>query len=174
MFKYFVKDMTAVLKYIPFGIIASLFVAFVFMLMNKVRAKRGEKLIRVWASTFFIVYVVIMLILTFLSRENGSTHVLDLQLFSTLKINARNNAYVLENILFFVPYGYLLAEVFRPARTAVGSLFFGLATSFFIEWIQYVTGRGVFQIDDILTNVVGAFVGFLIYKLFHLGKKKNM
>lgn len=39
----------------------------------------------------------------------------------------------------------------------------GAFTSICIESLQLVTGRGYFQIDDILTNTLGMFLGYLVF-----------
>ena len=33
-----------------------------------------------------------------------------------------------------------------------------------VEFLQYITRRGVFDIDDIVLNSLGVFIGFKIYK----------
>jgi len=47
-----------------------------------------------------------------------------------------------------------------------------LYTSLFIELIQFIFKRGVFDIDDIILNTIGGFIGvYLTYKF--LSKAKN-
>ena len=38
-------------------------------------------------------------------------------------------------------------------------------TSLGVETIQLITGRGYFQVDDILTNVLGAVIGYVIFRI---------
>lgn len=46
-------------------------------------------------------------------------------------------------------------------RTVItGCLFSGT-----IEIMQYITGRGLTEVDDVITNTIGAVVGVVIYKL---------
>jgi glycopeptide antibiotics resistance protein len=42
----------------------------------------------------------------------------------------------------------------------------GFLTSLFIEILQLVSARGIFQADDIITNTIGSLVGYLLYGLF--------
>jgi glycopeptide antibiotics resistance protein len=37
--------------------------------------------------------------------------------------------------------------------------------SLFIELTQLITTRGVFNVDDIIHNMFGCFIGFLCFKL---------
>ena len=39
---------------------------------------------------------------------------MDLELFSTWGINDRNNAFVVENVLLFIPYGFVLLRYPSP------------------------------------------------------------
>ena len=65
----------------------------------------GKERKPVLPSAFAYGYMVLILVITLLSREDGSHLGLDLTIGSTWGINARNNAYVLENVLLFVPFG---------------------------------------------------------------------
>ena len=109
-----------------------------------------------------------MLFITFLSRENGSRNGIDLELFSTWGINKRNNAFVIENILLFVPYGFICAWALQGAKRLIPNAMLGLATSLGIETMQLVTRRGYFQIDDVLTNTMGMVIGYLIFRVLSL------
>ena len=112
-------------------------------------------------------YVAVLLVITYFSRESGTRGGLDLELFSTWGINKRNNAYVVENVLLFIPYGFVLAWADARQRNFFRNLFTGALTSLAIECMQLVTGRGFFQIDDILTNILGTILGFLCHWLLH-------
>lgn len=166
MIEYIIKDMAAVSCYLPCGLIGGGLVAFILHRINKKRIQQQKKPIRTAAVTGFVTYAVIILFITFLSRESGTGKGMDLQLFSTMKINKRNNAYVVENILLFIPYGFVSAWAILRARKFWFSTLLGFVTSLGIEYLQLVTGRGFFQIDDILTNVLGMVFGYLLFRIF--------
>ena len=46
------------------------------------------------------------------------------------------------------------------------NLLLGLVTTLAVEYTQLLTGRGVFQIDDILTNALGCVLGIAVYHMF--------
>lgn len=77
---------------------------------------------------------------------------------------------LLGNIVLFVPMGLLLPLVWsklRPARTIIGA---ALAASVTIEVVQYLQQsmgmkRSV-DIDDVILNVVGALIGWLLFRMF--------
>lgn len=163
MFEYIYRDMMSMLKYLPYGCVMGVFVDTLFLWGFGRRKGREEK--PKLPVVVFGFYLSMMLIITFLSRESGSRKGIDLTLFSTWGINDRNNAFVIENILLFVPYGFLGCLAFRRLRRFWRCVGVGAATSLCIETLQLVTGRGFFQIDDILTNTAGAVIGFLLYKM---------
>lgn len=166
MTKYIIRDITSVLRYLPYGLLVGMFVVIILSIINDRRVKKNKKPLSVVAITGFIMYLVVLLIITFFSREGGNNKGVDMELFSTWGINIRNNAYVIENILLFIPYGFFCAWVIKEVRNVITCTLFGAATSLLIEWLQLLTGRGFFQIDDVVTNTVGALIGYLIFKMF--------
>lgn len=165
MLKYIISDMLATLRYFPYGIIAGLFAVVILRQINQGREKRGKSPVSLLAVSCLVMYVVVLLVITYFSRESGSRVGMDLDLFSTWGINRRNNAYVVENVLLFIPYGFTLAWAAPRQRHFFINLLTGALTSLAIESMQLVTGRGYFQIDDILTNILGTIVGFFCFHL---------
>lgn len=171
MLKYIVSDMVATLCYLPYGIIAGLLAAMMLGRFNRGRKGQGKETVSLPAVTCLVMYIAVMLAITYFSRESGSRIGMDLELFSTWGINKRNNAYVVENVLLFIPYGFVLAWAWARERHFVWNLLTGALTSVAIECMQLVTGRGYFQIDDILTNILGTILGYLCYCLVHCVRK---
>lgn len=167
MIEYIYKDLLSMIKYLPYSLAVGLPAAAVCLLAARLwRGKKGRAGGCV-PVIFFTVYLTIMLTITFLSRESGTRRgVMDLELFSTWGINDRNNAFVVENVLLFIPYGFACPWVFCRARNLFYCTLIGAFTSLGIETLQLLTGRGYFQIDDILTNTLGTILGFLIYWLW--------
>lgn len=76
---------------------------------------------------------------------------------------------VLGNMLMFIPYGFFSSYFLKEKN---GIIIFVLTTilSFSIEYIQLQIGR-VFDIDDIILNVIGGLIGYGIYMCFYKIKK---
>lgn len=164
MAKYIIRDVTSVFRYLPYGLIVGMIVAIILSAINDRRVRKQKAPFSVMAITGFFMYIVVLLFITFLSREDGSrSKSIDLELLSTWGINTRNNAYVIENILLFIPYGFFCAWVFTAARKLWFCTLIGAVTSLGIECLQLITGRGFFQIDDVLTNTLGAIIGYLLF-----------
>ena len=68
---------------------------------------------------------------------------------------------VLGNVIIFLPFGYLIGNYVNP-RKIWPVIFTTLVTSGVVEFVQLKIGRS-FDIDDILLNVIGSIIGFLIY-----------
>ena len=78
----------------------------------------------------------------------------------------KNWANVLLNIAMFVPLGILLPwihKLFRKWYVMLGS---GFACSLAIEIFQAITGRGLFDVDDLFANTLGAIFGYGLYMAF--------
>lgn len=68
---------------------------------------------------------------------------------------------VMGNIILFIPYGFLASYLLNNKKFSVITILTVIA-SLTIETVQYYIGR-VFDIDDIILNVIGGIVGFLIF-----------
>lgn len=64
------------------------------------------------------------------------------------------------NILWFVPFGFLLRRV--TGTTVAKAVLFGFLLSLCIETMQFIFGVGVFEIDDLLLNTVGTLSGAVL------------
>ena len=67
------------------------------------------------------------------------------------------------NVILFIPFGLLLNAILKPKSMAriITSAFL---LSFVIEILQAFTHRGLCEMDDIIHNTVGAWLGCLLLK----------
>lgn len=73
----------------------------------------------------------------------------------------------LGNIAFFVPFGVLVFMLLRDARRPLLlTTLVGLGTSLAVETSQYLFALGYTDIDDLLMNTLGAFLGAVVAKVF--------
>ncbi len=170
MWKYLIQDLLGTVKYAPYGILIGCLLYCLLLVVRKKNKVENKKCFS-FVEMLFWIYVAIIVVITFLSREGGSGG-MDLRIGSSLSINARNDAYAIENILLFIPYGFLLGVVWKSERRLINYLCAGFLTSFGIELLQLVSGRGVFQTDDLITNTIGAMVGYIVFCLLP-GKDKK-
>lgn len=75
---------------------------------------------------------------------------------------------VIGNLALFLPYGFFAAYTLKCEKGKL-ILFLTFLASLTIECVQMAIGR-VFDVDDILLNVMGGYLGYLLY---HYGHKLN-
>ncbi len=68
------------------------------------------------------------------------------------------------NLLLFLPYG-LYITYYLDLKKPLSVMGYAFIISLSIELIQSIIGR-VFDVDDIILNVLGALLGYFIYRLF--------
>ncbi|CDZ75516.1 hypothetical protein ING2D1G_1378 [Peptoniphilus sp. ING2-D1G] len=71
---------------------------------------------------------------------------------------------ILGNVLIFVPMGFMLPLLYEDLRSYKKTLIFTMIICMLVETIQFFVGRSV-DIDDLMLNVVGASIGYLVYKI---------
>ena len=69
---------------------------------------------------------------------------------------------ILLNIMLFVPFGFLLPWKTKSERVAMLCMFLFVCIS---EAAQQLFVVGIFDIDDIFLNLIGAGAGILIYRI---------
>mgnify|MGYP002560585952 FL=1 len=75
------------------------------------------------------------------------------------------NAFFIENIILFVPFGFMMPCIFRMFRKMPVCVMGGFIFSVMIEVVQYITQRGYSQLDDVVTNTAGALAGWIVWAL---------
>ena len=68
------------------------------------------------------------------------------------------------NVILFIPLGLFLPVLWERFRKLKYTLAFGFCTTLIIELLQLFAHRKT-DINDIITNVAGTIVGFLIAKI---------
>lgn len=77
---------------------------------------------------------------------------------------------VLGNMLLFLPFGFFSTHYIKVKKPYIIILLTAIA-SFSIEYVQMSIGR-VFDIDDIILNICGGFIGYYIYEIMRkIGNK---
>lgn len=69
------------------------------------------------------------------------------------------------NIAGFIPLGILFPLLFPFLRSLWKTIAVVFLISLAFETVQLATGLGVFDIDDLILNVAGGFLGYIAYKI---------
>lgn len=141
-----------------------------YIFLKKSKNKKQHKNSRVslnflWhfvGSTLFVMYFYVLCNIVYFSREPGSRNSVDMRLLSTWGVTSQAHAYVIENIILFIPFGFLFPACL-PEKGSVLTIFIGSLCSMCIEYIQFRTGCGYCQIDDIVTNILGTIIGYCFF-----------
>ncbi len=67
---------------------------------------------------------------------------------------------ILFNVLLYVPFGVIVGALSN--RTWL-TIFYGIVLSIITEIIQYLTGLGMADIDDVISNAIGLMIGTAIH-----------
>lgn len=71
---------------------------------------------------------------------------------------------LLGNLILFLPMGIYLPLFFKKSRKFLSFFIMMIIILLAVEIIQLFTGRGSFDIDDLILNLSGAFIGFALWR----------
>ncbi|MGN0316829.1 MAG: VanZ family protein [Lachnospira sp.] len=147
-----------------------------------IRKTLSEKTINIILKVGFPICVIGILVITIFSRQTQDKGRIDINLFRDFYCFFKSEWNLIGgndftwrrffvrfrwlrctylNILLFIPFGMCLSS-FDRIRKKRHVMVVGLAFSFFIETIQYITGRGTLQLDDLVFNTIGALCGYIV------------
>lgn len=110
-------------------------------------------------------FVCCILYITIFSRTPSLAHIVKPIPFWSyidwIKGNWERGRSILLNIVLFIPLGFLLGD-FKKAKS--GPFYFCIILTGTIELAQFLTYRGLFDIDDIISNFIGGSVGVFCYR----------
>jgi len=148
--------------------------------------KQTKRRIRISGGVLFALYIAALIYLLFFADSYGRTadYMLRYNLVplreirrfldnpGTLGIRAVFlNVY--GNILGFIPFGAILPVLHRALRHWYRILFLAAAFSACVELTQLLTGRGIFDIDDIILNTLGGAAGYIIFVICNALRKRH-
>lgn len=77
---------------------------------------------------------------------------------------------VVGNMIMFLPYGFFISYFLKLNKIKTITIL-SIIVSLTIEFTQLLIGR-VFDVDDIILNVIGGILGYITYRIFHNVKDK--
>lgn len=137
----------------------------IFFLVWKIYCLLKEKpRIQIGVLVIFISYLLAVLYITTFMRESGSNDQIQMEVMNWLKEGSVESFdHIVLNIAMFVPIGVIFPYITdRYYRKMISSISFGILFSTAIETGQLVFRYGTCDIDDILSNSLGALIGAAI------------
>ncbi len=145
--------------------------------MDKERENTNKRNILVSRCIFSIYLILVVYVMFFaenFGRVSGSeeyryniTPFVEINRFMTLILNDLSNykawLNLAGNVVAFVPFGLFFPMLRNKHTGIINTVILTFVFSSMIEIIQLYTKIGVFDVDDIILNTLGGFVGYLIY-----------
>ena len=166
-------------EYLVLGIIGLIFIGIIYFIFFRKFLKNHMQtnIKKVIVFCILFCYIVIVIGATIFIRSGVYEHA---NLFSSY-IEAWNNyskSYwrnIILNILMFVPFGFLLPLFSDRFKKFYWTLGLSFLFTFGIESTQYITKRGIFEVDDIMNNWIGALIGYslVMFLLTSIFKEKT-
>lgn len=126
------------------------------------------------SGSFTVFYIIVLIYCFFIIRIPGGTRttpnfdpldVFKVTFFSG-KLDYERLILFFGNIAIFVPLGYLLCHRFNRGGMRIILVLLPAVLSSAIEFSQYYFGMGHPDIDDVILNIIGFYIGVLIKILF--------
>lgn len=176
-------------QYIKFFIIAvAVFTMNYIYLAKLIKCERFSRV--VFCSISITIYTILILYVTVLSREVGHS-AFTTDIFRCIKssfllgINTAKALYSLsqtgvwtgiyysdfycamikegiENVMLFLPLGIIMSSFSSEKKRPTSVCLYCIAMSLLIEVLQLFTGRGTFDVDDLINNSMGGLLGWWI------------
>ena len=114
-------------------------------------------------ALIFIIYILCLYyVVTYQDVSNGGINLIPFkEMFRYSFGSSKFIKNVIGNILMFLPFGFFISYYLKANKLGYPFIL-TLIVSLTIELVQLRIGR-IFDIDDIILNVIGGFCGFLIY-----------
>lgn len=142
------------------------------MYINRIKNRLIRKIIQ---NSIFFVYILGYIYVTLLSRTHYGVYYYSLILFKAwlealgifekTKSRLQIVTDILLNIILDIPFGFFVSDKFQEWKkrsTAKVILCVG-CISLITELLQLLFRIGVFEIDDIINNSIGGWIGSLLY-----------
>ena len=142
----------------------SSFVVVIALLLVLLSALVGRKL----SGLLLILYLVPIVYFTLMYRKSGESEIGFLRSYRIFFVSAEARADILKNIWLFVPLGAVLFRIY-PRKTI---MYVPILLSVAIEVIQYITGIGMGELDDVISNGLGGIIGYGMGGLLQMAQRQ--
>lgn len=149
--------------------------------MRRNRNKQGLVL----GKILFILYVGFLVYFLFFSEWYGRTsssqvYRYNLVLFNEIKrfwqyreqLGWIAYSNIFGNVVIFIPFGFFMPMASKY-KSFFLTTFYSFGLSLLVETCQLFTRVGCFDVDDILLNTIGGLVGYIIFAILRLTRRKQ-
>jgi len=142
------------------------FVSAVAILLRGVYLFQGSKKVVIYKEILGLVFIIYILclyhVLTYQNMGYGGVNFTPFkEMFRYTFGSQKFMKNIVGNIILFIPFGFF-TSYYLNTKKAITPTVITLIISLCAEGIQYHIGR-IFDVDDILLNVFGGFLGYLLF-----------
>lgn len=147
---------------------------------------KKRETIKTLSRICFVIYMIVLVYLLFLSDGFGRTQVRSsdyrniipfTEIRRFIRMLPTSPMYVIMNLLgnvvIFMPFGALIRWVINRKVCWYQAVFYTFFLSLSVEVLQLISRVGSFDIDDVILNTLGGLFGFWIYKLLTFWNKRR-
>ncbi len=163
MIEGFRIEVISLLKYtwptIVMAVIIAVLLRLTDLIINRKKLVLHDELLKL----FFIIYILCLFYVVTFQDVSWSSHNF-VPFKEIFRYDIGSGVFyknIFGNLLLFIPYGIFIARYLKLKEPIV-LVVIAFITSLSIEVIQFLIGR-VFDVDDIILNVVGCLLGFSVY-----------
>ena len=135
---------------------------------------------RILGAVLFVLYLVLLTYFLFFAEEMGRSPEVRAEYSYNLILFKEIRRFILYrdilgwravflnifgNVLAFMPFGFFLPVIWERTRHWCVTVILSFSMSLFVETMQLVEKVGSFDVDDLLLNTIGGFVGYIIFAL---------
>ncbi len=125
--------------------------------------KKNLSISRCILLVFLFLYLTTIYMSTVMSRRYNPGVKISLKPFTSWSRAFTGNRYsiklVIENLIMLMPVGFFLPFIDRRKSGYIRAISVGFLFSLFIEISQYLRKTGLFEVDDLINNTLGVFIG---------------
>ena len=135
-----------------------------YLIAHKVKFELYREL---FMLSFLLYSLILFYVVTFQDVNYGTNNFIPFKEIMRYEIGSSYFIHnVLGNILLFIPFGFFVSFILKSKKPSF-IIIISIITSFVIEYVQLLIGR-TFDVDDILLNIVGGFLGYLVYLIIQV------
>ena len=160
-------------------IVLSLLLLIALCILSVVLYRSGKyDKIQLTAAIILSVYVVLLLYFTVFGRYSHPEYTYQIYFFKSYRyffeqFEWQSIRQIIINIAMMIPFGFLLPVLMKNKHKYLLTLLFALLLILFIESMQMVMQCGTFELDDVINNLIGTFIGILLFALANRIFKNN-
>ena len=165
--------------YTTLALIFIVIISILYLPILLVLKKKGKNVIRqlsyigLICSIFLIIFATVLFVPINFQPERYILNLIPFNWIHSIDSFQQVVTEKVPNIILFIPLGFFLPIVFESKRKIYQTILISFTVTFSVEFFQFFIGRSS-DIDDVITNLLGAIIGYGIFKIFYaFGKNKK-